>query len=253
MATPVRNGEELELHVDSLAYGGNGVARKDGFVVFVRSGLPGDTVRARVTKVKRGFAEAIAEEVLEPGPRPRRGAVPALRDVRRLPLPGLRLRAPAGGEGVSRCATRSPGSRGSPTRRSSRSCPPPRSSTTATSSSTRSPTRPDGPALGFHRAGRWDEVLDDRGVPPHDDLGNAIRDAVREWAREEGLEPYDQDTQTGYLRHLVVREGRNTGQALVMLVTAPASTSMPTTSSRRCAASPRCARSTGRQRHSRPR
>ena len=44
---------------------------------------------------------------------------------------------------------------------------------------------------------------------------------MREWAREEGLEPYDQATGEGYLRHLVVREGRNTGQALVLLVTAP--------------------------------
>ena len=55
-------GEELELDVDSLAYGGNGVARLDGFVVFVRRGLPGDRVRARVTKVKRSHAEALATE-----------------------------------------------------------------------------------------------------------------------------------------------------------------------------------------------
>ena len=68
MAAPVSNGEELELHVDTLAFGGNGVARLDGFVVFVRRGLPGDTVRARVTKVKRGFAEATALEILTPGP-----------------------------------------------------------------------------------------------------------------------------------------------------------------------------------------
>ncbi len=53
------------------------------------------------------------------------------------------------------------------------------------------------------------------------DVGNAIRNAVKAWAREERLEAYDQATQTGYLRHLVVREGRNTGQALVQLVTAP--------------------------------
>src|SRR5262245_46170788 len=66
MAAPVRKGEEVELRVDSLAYGGNGVARHDGFVVFVRRGLPGDTVRARVTKVKRGFAEADAVTVVEP-------------------------------------------------------------------------------------------------------------------------------------------------------------------------------------------
>ena len=56
MAAPVKKFEELDLRVDSLAYGGNGVARHDGFVVFVRGGLPGDLVRAHVTKVKRGFA-----------------------------------------------------------------------------------------------------------------------------------------------------------------------------------------------------
>src|SRR5438094_1341642 len=67
MAPPVAKGQELELSIDSLAYGGNGVARLNGFVVFVRRGLPGDTVRARVTRVKRNHAEALAVEVLDPG------------------------------------------------------------------------------------------------------------------------------------------------------------------------------------------
>ena len=68
MATPVRKGDELEVRIDSLAYGGNGVGRVDGFVVFVRGALPGDLVRARATKVKRGFAEAIRTALLDPGP-----------------------------------------------------------------------------------------------------------------------------------------------------------------------------------------
>src|SRR6185437_8055435 len=68
MAAPVQRDQELELTVDSLAYGGNGVARLDGFVVFVRRGLPGDTVRARVTKVQRRHAEAITTSVVAPGP-----------------------------------------------------------------------------------------------------------------------------------------------------------------------------------------
>src|SRR3989440_3998714 len=67
MAAPVTKDQEVDLHVDSLAYGGNGVARLNGFVIFVRRGLPGDTVRARVTKVKRSHAEALAVELLEPG------------------------------------------------------------------------------------------------------------------------------------------------------------------------------------------
>src|SRR6266568_2186256 len=68
MAAPVARDQELELSIDSLAYGGNGVARLNGFVVFVRRGLPGDRVRARVTKVRRNHAEALAVEVVDPGP-----------------------------------------------------------------------------------------------------------------------------------------------------------------------------------------
>ena len=68
MAAPVTKDQEVELDVESLAFGGNGVARLDGFVVFVRRGLPGDRVRARVTKVKRSHAEALATEIVRPGP-----------------------------------------------------------------------------------------------------------------------------------------------------------------------------------------
>ncbi len=78
-------------------------------------------------------------------------------------------------------------------------------------------------ALGFHKAGRWDEVLDIERCWLTTELGNALRLAVRDWARSEQLPAYDQAEHTGYLRHLVVREGRNTGQALVQLVTAPGS------------------------------
>jgi len=78
----------------------------------------------------------------------------------------------------------------------------------------------EGATLGLHRAGRWDEVLEIEKCWLTSDLGNAIRNRLREWAREEKLPAYDQATQEGYLRHLVVREGRNTGEALVQLVTA---------------------------------
>src|SRR3954466_14143975 len=69
-AAPARpqRGDELELRIDTLAYGGAGVARLDGYVVFVRDAVPGDRVRAQVTKRKRAYAEARAVEVLEPSP-----------------------------------------------------------------------------------------------------------------------------------------------------------------------------------------
>jgi 23S rRNA (uracil1939-C5)-methyltransferase len=219
MAAPVARDQELELHVDSLAYGGNGVARLNGFVVFVRRGLPGDTVRARVTKVKRSHAEALAVDIVEPSDKrveapcahyPACGGCrfqdlaydaqleakqeqvrDALRRIGGIAEPPLEPILPAESEFFYRNKLEY--------------------SFTAT---------PSGSALGFHRAGRWDEVLEIEKCWLTTDLGNAIRNAVRDWVCAERLEPYDQGEQTGYLRHLVVREGRNTRQVLVQLVTA---------------------------------
>ncbi len=66
-ARPQR-GDELELTIDALAFGGEGVARlgDSGYVVFVAGAIPGDRVRAVVHKRKRSYAHARTLEVLEP-------------------------------------------------------------------------------------------------------------------------------------------------------------------------------------------
>ncbi len=220
MAAPVARGDELELMVDSLAYGGNGVARLNGFVVFVRRGLPGDTVRAEVTKVKRGYAEALATEVLAPGPN-------------RIEAPCTHYPACGGCRFQDLAYEAQIAAKHDQVRdalvRLGRVADPPIEPIVPAESVFHYRNKLEysfadtsrGAALGFHRAGRWDEVLEVERCWLTTDLGNAIRDTVREWAQEEGLPAFDQRTQTGYLRHLVVREGRNTGQALVQLVTAP--------------------------------
>ncbi len=220
MAAPVAKGEELELRIDSLAYGGNGVARLNGFVVFVRRGLPGDTVRAQVTKVKRSHAEAQALEVVAAGA-PRVDApcahYPECGGCRFQDLAyEAQLEAKAGQ--VRDALVRIGGLAEPPLEEPVRaeSAFGYRNKLEYSFTAT-----PDGVGLGFHRAGRWDEVLDVEKCWLTTDLGNAIRNAVRDWARAEGLPAFDQETQEGFLRHLVVREGRNTGQALVTLVTAP--------------------------------
>ncbi len=65
-----QRGDELELRIDSLAFGGEGIARlgDGGYVVFVAGGIPGDRVRAVVHKRKRNYAHARAVEILEPSP-----------------------------------------------------------------------------------------------------------------------------------------------------------------------------------------
>ncbi|HZG34309.1 MAG TPA: 23S rRNA (uracil(1939)-C(5))-methyltransferase RlmD [Gaiellaceae bacterium] len=219
MAAPVRRDDELELTIDSLAYGGNGVARLNGFVVFVRRGLPGDTVRARVTKVKRGFAEALATEVLQPSAQRVEAPCahyPACGGCRFQDL-DYAVQAAAKEAQVGDALRRIGGFADAPLEPIVSAASPFFYRNKMEYSFTQTPS---GPALGFHKAGRWDEVLEVERCWLTTDLGNAIRNAVRDWAREEGLEAYDQEERTGYLRHLVVREGRNTGQALVLLVTA---------------------------------
>src|SRR5205085_1534041 len=219
MAAPVTKDQELELTIDRLAYGGNGVARLSGFVVFVRGGLPGDRVRARVTKVQRRHAEALATEVLERSPL-RVDApcahYPACGGCRFQDL-AYEAQVAAKEEQVADALRRIGGIAEPPLE----PIVPAEEVFHYRNKLEYSLTQtPSGPALGFHRAGRWDEVLDISKCWLTTELGNAVRDAVRDWARAEKLEAYDQAEHTGYLRHLVLREGRNTGQLLVQLVTA---------------------------------
>jgi 23S rRNA (uracil1939-C5)-methyltransferase len=219
MAAPVAKDQEVELRIESLAYGGNGVARLNGFVVFVRRGLPGDLVRARVTKVKRNHAEALALEVVESGPN--RVAAPCAH----YPACGgcrfqdldYEVQLAAKHDQVRDALQRIGGLAEAPLEPIVAAEEVFHYRNKLEYSFTKTP---DGPALGFHKAGRWDEVLEIERCWLTTDLGNAVRNAVRDWARAEHLEAYDQEHQTGYLRHLVVREARNTGQVLVLLVTA---------------------------------
>ncbi|HXR29337.1 MAG TPA: 23S rRNA (uracil(1939)-C(5))-methyltransferase RlmD [Solirubrobacteraceae bacterium] len=63
-------GDELELEIDSLAFGGEGVARlgDGGYVVFVAGAIPGDRVRAVVHRRKRSYAHARTLAVLRASP-----------------------------------------------------------------------------------------------------------------------------------------------------------------------------------------
>jgi 23S rRNA (uracil1939-C5)-methyltransferase len=218
VAAPVQRDQELELSIESLAFGGNGVARLDGFVVFVRRGLPGDTVKARVTKVQRRHAEAVATEIVTPGP------VRVEAPCRHYPeCGGCRFQDLAYDTQV---ATKHQWVADSLQRIAGLTDAPLEPIVPAASqfhyrnkmeySFTQAE---DGATLGLHKAGRWDEVLEIQKCWLTSDAGNAIRNTMSDWAREEKLTAYDQETHEGYLRHLMIREGRNTGQALVQLVT----------------------------------
>ena len=218
-ARPAR-GAELELTVDRLAHGGNGVARReDGYVVFVAGGIPGDRVRAVVGKAKRAYAEARAVEILEPSPdrvapvadhpgapwqvlpyerqleAKQEQVDDALRRIGR--LDGFELEPIVGAIEQWRYRNKLEYSFG---------------------------TGPGGELVcGFHAPGRFDEIVAVDDCRLASERSNAAREQVLAWCRERGLDAWDRRTQRGLLRNLVVREGRRTGQLQVRLVSSPTS------------------------------
>jgi 23S rRNA (uracil1939-C5)-methyltransferase len=247
--TPARpqRGDELELRIESLAYGGEGVARLGdapaganggGYVVFVAGAIPGDLVRAVVHKRKRSYAHARTLEVLEPSPERlpptaahpgvpwqvipyerqleiKRGQVDeALTRIGRLDGYELEEIVPA----LQRWRYRNKleysfggGPDGDPAHGGELVC-------------------------GFHApaGGRQVEPMADCLLAS--EAGNLAREAGLRWCREQGLSAWDggwgreprgqreQRTAPGgdgraRLRNLVVREGRHTGKLQVRIVT----------------------------------
>ena len=217
-----RRGELLELEIDSLAFGGRGVARAEGFVVFVAGALPGDHVRAEVTKGKKRFAEARTVKVLRSSP----DRLPDRCVHGGEPCPG----APWQGlpyeqqlhhkqEQVAEALSRIAGLEGFELEEIVPAVEQWRYRNKLEYSFGES----DGElTLGFHARGRWDLTVDVDDSHLSSEQGTEARNAVREWARAEAVPAFDARTRRGVLRNLAVREGRRTGQVQTRLVTAEA-------------------------------
>lgn len=220
MSRPQKD-QELELSITNLAFGGRGVARLDGFVLFVEGAVPGDRVRAVVTKSRASFAEARALEILEAS----EARVEA--PCRHFGVCGgcawqslsyeTQLKYKQGQ--VDECLRRLGGQDGFLSRPALAAVEPWRYRNKVEFTF----AGEQGVELGFHRPGEWWRVVDIEDCLLHSELTNRIRDRVREFVRASGVEVYDQRRQQGFWRHLVIREGFNTGEVMVNVVTAPGS------------------------------
>jgi 23S rRNA (uracil1939-C5)-methyltransferase len=215
-----RRGELLEVEVDSLAFGGRGVARADGFVVFVAGALPGDRVRVEVTKAKKRFAEARTVELLRAGAdRIPDRCVHGGEPCPGAPWQGLPYERQLAGksEQVGEALRRLGGLEGFELEE----IVPAAEQWRYRNKLEYSFGDDNGdPILGFHARGRWDLVVDVDDCHLASEAGNAARNEVRDWARLESVPAFDRRAGGGVLRNLVVREGRRSGQIQTRLVTA---------------------------------
>ncbi|MBI4588519.1 MAG: 23S rRNA (uracil(1939)-C(5))-methyltransferase RlmD [Candidatus Rokubacteria bacterium] len=221
MARP-RRGDTLSLTVDDLAFGGEGVGRADGYVVFVRGGLPGDRLRVRLTEARARYGRGVIEAVLEPSPDrveapcPYFGPCGGCR-LQHLAYPAqLRLKA----KQVADCLTRIAGVTEVPIRPiiGAPELYGYRNKMEFTVAGAE-PSSPRAVVVGLHEADRYDVVLDiDRCLLQSEAMNELLAEA-RAFFAERKLPVYEQESGEGLLRFLVLREGKRTGEAMVNVVT----------------------------------
>jgi 23S rRNA (uracil1939-C5)-methyltransferase len=229
---PLRKGREYTLTADAAAFEGGCVARFEGMAVFVSGCVPGDTVRALVTKTKSRYAEARTLEVLAPSPSrvtppcayfgtcggckwqnlaygeqlrwKRQHVIDAFERIAGLEDVEVRMTVANAEEywyrnkmefsfGDQRWLTEDEIASGRELRRDF--------------------------ALGLHVPGRFDRVLDVERCWLESELSNRVLNATRSFALENGLSIYGTRTHVGLLRNLVIRQSRATGETMIVLVT----------------------------------
>jgi len=232
-AVPLPPGAELELTIDKLAFGGQGLGRVGGLVVFVEQALPGQKVRVRLTRTKARFAEARVLELLVQSPAYQPPFCPHFglcggcqwQDLayeeqlrwKRLHVEEC-LRHLAGWDaGVILPAVASPELQGYRNKMEFSFAPRP---WLTAADGTRPPdSAAPGCALGLHVRGSSEGVFDLQNCFLQSEQTPALVREVRSLCRRSNLSAYDPKTRRGFWRWLVLREGKRTGQTLVHLIT----------------------------------
>jgi 23S rRNA (uracil1939-C5)-methyltransferase len=214
MAKPKR-GDTLELVIDDLAFGGEGVGRADGYVVFVRGGLPGDRLQVTVTEARGRYGRGTISAVLTPSPDRVEAPCPYFGQCGGCRLQHLAYAAQLAfkEKQVRDCLTRLGG------------LPPfelrpivPAPDPYGYRNKMEFTVGGPGPVVGLHVAERYDLVLDIERCLLQSETMNTLLDEFRRQVRARALSVWDQQTERGLLRFVTVREGRNTRQAMVNIV-----------------------------------
>ena len=204
---------------------GLGIGHADGMALFVKDTVIGDTVRVRILKVKKNYAFARVEEVLEPSPDRAIPRCPVARacggcQIQEMDYAAqLRMKEKKVRGNLIRIGGFSPeedlndevflpviGMKEPWNYRNKAQFP--------------IGTGRDGqPVAGFY-AGRTHSIIDNHRCNIGIDENEYILKAVMEWMRDCHVSAYDETTGEGVIRHVMTRAGFATGQLMVVIVAA---------------------------------
>jgi 23S rRNA (uracil1939-C5)-methyltransferase len=230
----MKPGDELTLTLDDFAFEGKSVARLNGLVIFVTGAVPGDVARVRLTRIKKNFHEAEVLEIIAPstlriGPRCRHFGVCGGCKWQHVRYDAqLTFKR----QHVIDALERIGGFRGivvNPTL----GCDDPYFyrnkmefsfgqrwlSREELAVQKESGTKTASFALGLHVPQWFDRIVDLDECWLQSELSFRIVNGVRRFALEEGLSVYSTFAHEGFLRNLVIRQSKRTGDVMVNIVT----------------------------------
>jgi 23S rRNA (uracil1939-C5)-methyltransferase len=229
-----REPQFVELNIDSVAFEGFGVARKDNIVHFIKGGLPGDKIIARVGKKKKRYVEGRLEEILEPSPHrisapcphfglcggcswqdldysqqllwKKRHVEDAFRHIAKIEAGEIKDTMPSRKVFNYR-------------NKMEFSFAPYRWLTVEEIADESAEVGQKDFALGLHVPGNYSKVLEIDSCQIQIPIGNDILSATRRAALDLGVQAYNVVTHEGFLRNLIIRSSESTGEIMVILVT----------------------------------
>jgi 23S rRNA (uracil1939-C5)-methyltransferase len=219
MTRPQR-GQSLSVTIDDLAFGGEGVGRADGYVVFVRGGVPGDRLRVRLDQARARFGRGTIEAIETPSPHrveppcPYFGRCGGCRLQHVDYQAQLSFKSKQVADALERLGGLGPVSvlpiLGAAETYGYRN----KMEFTVARGRDGAPL-----TVGLHEADRYDSVLDVERCLLQSDRMNALLDEARRFFKDSTLGAWEQNSGEGLLRFLMLREGYRTGESMVNIVT----------------------------------
>lgn len=207
--------EQLELTTEKAVFEGKTLARHNRFVIFVEGALPGERILAEITGRKRRHAFARVVRVLDPSPHRVDAPCPVFTECGGCAFQQMGYPA----QTAMKQDVLVESLHGVPGVAEALQPMLPCESTFHFRNKMvfAFGTRDGQTVLGLHRRGDWRTIVPaDTCLLQSPDSDEIIRRAVGV-ARERGIPVYDDEAKQGLLRHLVVREGKHTGQRMVHL------------------------------------